>query len=220
MGWLTTKMNSSVGQKVVMAITGLMLFGFLIVHLLGNLSFFRGPEAINGYAATLHSLGALVWVARFMLLGIFVAHLSMAIKLTISNRAARPVPYVNKIFQKTSVASRLMVITGLMILFFVLFHLNHYTLKWTYPEFNDLDGDVYRMIIMGFSQPLTALFYILAIILLGVHLYHGLPSTAQSLGIYHKKYNCAIVFLGRFFAVVIAIGYISIPLSVLFGIIK
>lgn len=220
MNWLKQALRSSIGKKIIMAVTGLGLFGFLIAHLIGNLSVFAGPEAINDYAKALRDLGGLLWVLRFGLLAIFVAHVRTAVLLTRENRAARPIPYGRKANLQSSYASRTMIITGLLIFGYLLFHLGHYTFHWTHPEFKELEGNVYQMMVMGFSSVPISLLYIVAMIVLGFHLHHGVASAMQTLGLNHTKYNSLRQGFSLFIAIVIAGGFISIPLAVLTGVVR
>lgn len=213
--------NSPVGAKMLMAVTGLMLTGFVLAHLSGNLLIFAGSEKFNAYAAGLHSLGGLLWVARLGLLGAFVLHVYLAVKLTAENRSARPVKYANEATIQASFASRHMIQTGLMIAAFVLYHLAHYTFRWTDPSFASLpEGDVYAMVVAGFSSPAVSGFYVLAMLALSFHLCHGVSSVFQSLGIYHGNINPVTEKLGPIVATIVFIGFSSIPLAVLAGVVK
>ena len=226
MNWLIRGLKSSVGAKFVVAITGLMLFGFLIAHLLGNLQIFLGPEALNNYAAKLQELGPLLWVARIGLLAVFVVHLSFALRLSWLNRRARPVPYgVQKPILSTH-ASRSMVSTGIVVLLFVIYHLMHFTLGVAIrPDFHDLVDpsgrhDVYRMVVLGFQQPAIALFYIIAMLGLGTHLFHGIASFFQSIGWNAPRYRPLTLWMGRGLTLAIVVGNIAMPLAALTGILE
>jgi succinate dehydrogenase / fumarate reductase cytochrome b subunit len=213
--------NSPVGAKMIMALTGLLLTGFVLAHLSGNLLVFAGPEAFNAYAQGMQSLGALLWVARAGLLAVFLLHLKMAMKLTIENKSARPVGYAHEATIQATIASRYMAHTGLMLLAFVLYHLAHYTFKVANPEIAALpDGEAYQMVIIGFSSPVISGFYVLAMACLATHLRHGVSSAFQSLGIYHGNLNPIISKLGPLVAAIVFIGFSSIPVAVLTGCIK
>ncbi len=221
-------LQTSVGKKSIVAITGALLLGFVVAHMLGNLQIFLGADRINSYAKTLQDLGALLWAARIGLLVAFVVHIAMAIKLTLENKAARPVPYaVNKVHHAT-LASRIMPYTGTVILAFVIYHLLHFTLASFNPEYKqflDEQGrhDVYRMVIAGFSNPLSSLFYILAQACLALpigHLSHGIFSIFQTLGVNHPNIDARIKFASIAVALVIFLGNSSVPVAVLAGIIK
>ena len=213
--------QSSVGAKMLMAITGLMLTGFVLVHMSGNLILYAGPEKFNAYAHGIKSLGALLWLMRGGLLATFVLHVYLAIKLTIENKAARPVPYAYEATIQATAASRFMIHTGLMMLVFVIYHLAHYTFKVVSPEISALaPGDAYAMVVTGFSSPAVSGFYILAMAALSAHLRHGVSSLFQSLGLYHGNLNPITEKLGPIVASIVFFGFSSIPLAVLMGVIK
>jgi len=215
---------SSIGKKVTMAVTGLLLVGFIVGHLTGNLLIFVGQDALNDYAVLLHSAPAVIWTARIGLLIAFVLHVVTAAKLAKENRQARPQAYAYKNTVQASITSRSMGISGSFILLFVIGHLLHFTWGVIYPEYADLVDskgrhDVYNMIIMGFSHPVVTIPYVLSLLFLGAHLSHAITSCFQSLGFNHSKYTPQIQKIGPLLAIAITIGYISIPLSVLVGII-
>ncbi len=221
MAWLQKTVGSSVGGKFVVAVTGLLLVLFLVAHLAGNLLVFKGPDALAAYAQQLHSLGPVVWIVRIGLLVVAVGHVALALKLNLANRAARPIPYAKKIYLRASVASRSMLPTGLVLLAFIVFHLADFTLRITRHEYQALGPyDVYPMLIAGFSNPLHAGFYIIAMIALGFHLNHGLSSVFQTLGLRHPKYDPLIGLIGPLLGSFLALGFLSIPLSVMLGFVK
>lgn len=217
-----------------MAITGLGLFGFVIVHMLGNLQIFLGPDVINTYAAFLKSKPAVLWPARLILLFLVVLHIWSAIRLSAENRRARPIPYGEYQVVAASYASRTMLMSGLIIFAFVIYHLLHFTV--TVPAVNLLpaqpgfpaadfemlkDGanrpDVYRMMILGFSSVWVSGFYIFAMALLCTHLSHGVRSMFQSLGLKNERNASSIDRFAAVSAVLIFIGNCSIPAAVLLG---
>ncbi|MEK6709910.1 MAG: succinate dehydrogenase cytochrome b subunit [Nitrospinota bacterium] len=217
--------QTSIGAKQVMAVTGLLLFGFIIGHLVGNLLVFAGRDALNAYARKLRELGALLWVVRLALLAVFFAHVGSALRLWRLNRAARPQPYAVAASQAATYAGRTIVMSGLLILLYLIYHLMHLTLGVTNPEylkFVDAKGlpDVYRMMVTGFSKPAVSGVYIAAMILLGLHLSHGLTSFFQTVGLNHPAYNACFRRAGPVAGVAIAAGYIAIPLAVLAGLLK
>ena len=227
-------LDSSVGSKILVALTGLGLVGFVVFHMIGNLKVFSGPDALNAYAYFLkHSLGALIWVARVGLLGIFVLHLSLALRLQLRSRAARPVRYRHPNSVQATVASRTMLWTGIVIGLFTLFHLAHFSFAWTntaqtatgpknYLELRDTEGrhDVYAMVVAGFSDPLLVVLYVVAQLALFVHLTHGIPSTFQTLGLKNRKFGKAIKVLGFLVALTVLVGNLAIVFGVWFGFVK
>jgi succinate dehydrogenase / fumarate reductase cytochrome b subunit len=224
---LTRLFRSSLGKKYVMAVTGLLLFGFVIGHMIGNLQIFAGaPGPINDYAAFLKSKPALLWAARIGLLALALLHIVTAAQLVMENRAARPASYEHgKPPVKTSFAARTIAISGLIIFAFIVYHLMHFTLGVTNPDFLTLKDpldrhDVYRMIVLGFSNVWVSLFYVVATGLLCMHLSHGVSSLFQSLGLKNKTYAPLIDRFAKIAALVIFIGNASMPIAVLAGIVK
>ncbi len=211
---------SSVGAKVIMALTGLGLWGFVIAHLVGNLQIFQGAEAINGYGVWLHELGhgAFVWVMRAGLLAIFVLHIFFGIRLAAKNRAARPIGYRKKKLLASNVAATSMAVTGMAILAFLLFHLAHTTWGLIEPEIftsttlKDGTHDIYAMMGRGFQLPWLVIVYLMGQIVLLAHLIHGTASLWQSLGFHHVVWTPAITIAGRAIAGVIVVLNISMPL--------
>ena len=217
--------KTSLNKKYVMAISGLMLMGFVFAHLLGNLSIFLGPHAINSYALALKNLGELLWVARIVLLGALIAHVITAIKLVKENRSARPIGYRHKDDIQASYAAKTMMMSGVIVAAFIIYHLLHFTFLTINPEFAGLktaEGhhDVYSMVIMGFREIPVSVSYIIAIALLSLHLSHGFSSLFQSLGLSSKSLQKNLKCAARAIAILIFIGYTSIPVSVLVGILR
>jgi succinate dehydrogenase / fumarate reductase, cytochrome b subunit len=212
--------HSSIGKKYVMAITGLGLFGFVIAHMAGNLLIFLGANQINAYAFSLKSTPLVLWSFRLGLMAIFIFHIIAAIQLAAANRRARPI--ANKKYQvvASSFASRTILISGLIILAFVIFHLSHFTFGFVNPEylkFTDVMGkhDVYRMMVEGFLNPLVSIFYIFSMGLLLLHLSHGVSSLFQSLGLRSKRSFRFFDSFARISALLIFLGNCSIPLAIL-----
>ena len=225
MSWLVDYVRSSIGAKQIMAVTGLALLLFVIVHMLGHLGMFAGRDAYNAYAHTLQSLGALKWIARGGLLLVFVVHVAMAIRLVALNRAARPVPYAVYRPKVANAAGRTMAWTGLVILAFVIYHLVHFTFGMIQPDyFHTLDPlkryDAYTMFVRGFQSTAIYVSYLVAIALLSTHLAHGAVSWLQSLGLRHPKYDGVVSLFGRGLNVVLFVGYMAPPTAVLIGMIK
>ncbi len=208
-----------------MAITGLLLFIFVIVHMVGNLQIYLGPEKINAYARFLKSNPVILWGARFGLLGIAVLHVVTALQLALANRRARGVAYAGSKPIASTFAQRTIVMSGLIILAFILFHLAHFTLGWVDPQylhFEDAAGrhDVYRMMVTGFSNPIVSIFYLVSMGLLLMHLSHGVSSIFQSLGLRSKKTFGFFDKLAKLSASAIFLGNCSIPLAILAGLVK
>jgi len=212
--------HTTVGKKAIMAITGVILFGFVIGHLLGNLQIFLPPEHINHYAATLRSLPALLWGARITLLISVGLHIWSSWQLWLLQREARPVGYVKKTNLNSTYASRTMMWSGPIILAFVIFHLLHLTFGTIHPGGPFDVHDVYNNVVTGFQVWPVSLFYIIAMIMLCYHLYHGLWSMFQTLGFSHPVYTPWLRAIAKIVAILIAVGNISIPVAVLAGFIK
>ena len=209
-----------------MAVTGLILLLFIIGHLLGNLQIFLGPDWINSYAEHLRNLGPLLWLIRAFLLVAVILHIYYTIVLTIDNRRARPAAYAKKENVKATFASRYMWLSGLVVLAFILYHLAHFTLVIADQRLAHLNPDplnrrdVFSMMVYGFQQPIVSAFYIVAMFLLMLHLTHGASSFFQSLGLNDKRMNPRLAWGGRVFAWLIFIGYCSIPIACLSGLVK
>lgn len=218
--------QSSIGKKIIVALTGLILIGFIIGHLLGNLQIFFGAEYINSYAEKLRSLGIVLWVIRAFLLVTVLLHIYFTISLALANRRARPEAYKKKSYVKATFASRSMAMSGLVLLAFIIFHIAHFTVRVTDPRFQLLKADplnrydVFSMMVYGFQNPIVSGFYVLAMFLLALHLSHGTSSFFQSLGLNDKKLTPRLATLGRIFAWLIFVGYVSIPVAVLLGLIQ
>jgi succinate dehydrogenase / fumarate reductase cytochrome b subunit len=232
--------KSSLGKKFIMAVSGALLFLFVVGHLVGNLQIFLGPEAINRYGHFLQSNLEIIWPARIGLIVLVVLHVWAAVALSIENKKARPVGYAgNPTPPAASYASRTMLMSGLIIAAFIIYHLLHFTVQ--VPEVNfikdsaardfkmlidhQLKGmvpaeprhDVYAMMVLGFRQPVVTGFYVLAMALLCLHLSHGVYAMFQSLGI--KVGFCPSLpkGLAKWGALLIFIGYVSIPIAVTCG---
>jgi succinate dehydrogenase / fumarate reductase cytochrome b subunit len=206
---------STVGKKAVMAVTGCILFLFVVTHLIGNLQIYEGPEKLNNYSRILHSMPALLWGARVTLLVMVALHIWSSVQLAIRNNAARPAGYVKKKPAGSSYASRTMYWSGPIILAFVIYHLLDFTFGTVNPSFRE--GNVYGNILASFQVPLISAFYILAMVLLCMHLYHGLWSMFQSLGVHPERFTPALKRAAAVIAILIAVGNISIPVSVMAG---
>jgi succinate dehydrogenase / fumarate reductase cytochrome b subunit len=215
-------LRSSLGLKIVMAVTGLILFGFVIVHMIGNLQVYLGAEAMDAYGELLRSLlhGTGLWIARAVLLAAAGLHIWSAWRLTMINRAARPVGYREVQHRESTYASRTMRWSGVIVLLFIIYHLLHFTFgaKIVHPDF--VHGAVYHNFVVGFQNPLASGFYILAMLALGLHLYHGAWSFMHTLGLSHPRYNTLRHTLATLLTVVVVAGNISFPVAVLTGVLK
>lgn len=217
----TTFLHSSIGRKWVVAITGILLMGFITIHLLGNLSIFLGPEVINAYAARLQELGLLLWIARLGLLIVVGFHIFFTMALWRENHRARPKRYALRPSLETTLYARSMRLSGLVVLSFVLFHLAHFTWKWIHPEYKEwIDAlgrhDVYRMLVVSFESPWITGFYLLSVGLLAMHLSHGIGSLFQTLGFTTQALRPRLQRAGVLIASIFFLGYASIPLAVFF----
>ncbi|MDQ2867672.1 MAG: succinate dehydrogenase cytochrome b subunit [Verrucomicrobiota bacterium] len=215
--------RTSVGRKFIVAVTGVIMILFIIGHLLGNLQIFLPPDWINDYAQHLRDLGPLLWMIRGVLLITVLLHIYYTIQLALENRRARPQNYQQQEYVKASFASRHMVMSGLIVLIFLIYHLLHFTVRVTDSRFlllkNDPLGhrDIYSMMVYGFQNPYVSGFYIFAMFLLFLHLSHGASSFFQSLGLNDKKLTPKLALGARIFAWLIFLGFAAIPIAVLCG---
>ena len=223
-GLLLRLWQSSLGKKYVMAITGLGLFGFVVIHMLGNLQFFGGPTLINEYGESLKSKPPLLWSARAGLLALVVLHFTAAIQLYRANRKARPKGYASGKILASTWANRTLIVSGLILAIFIVFHLAHFTIGWVNPSFMTLTDsaghhDVRTMMVKGFSNPAISIFYIISVGLLCLHLSHGVASSFQSLGLRSKKVEANLKKLAFVAAIILFLGFCSIPVAVLTGLV-
>jgi succinate dehydrogenase / fumarate reductase cytochrome b subunit len=212
---------STIGLKVVMAVTGIVLFGFVLVHMLGNLQMFLPDhEAINHYGRFLREMlhGGGIWAVRGVLLAAVVLHIGSSWSLTRTNWNARPIPYRVVTPDASTYASRTMRWSGPILLLFIVYHLLHFTVGTVHPAF--VDGDVYRNVIVGFSVWPVTLAYVVAMLALGLHLRHGVWSMLQTLGASHPRWNRVRNAAATVFTVIVVLGFISVPLAVLAGVLK
>jgi len=207
---------STVGKKVLMALSGIVLFAYVVAHLLGNLQIYLGSELINRYAEMLHSNEGLLWTARIILLAAVLVHALAGFLLWLRRREARPIPYRTKENIQASAASRTMIWTGFVIAAFVVYHVLDLTVgvahAGSYVELNPANN-----VVTGFSHAVPALLYVVAMIALGLHLWHGVYSMFGSLGLSHPRYTAGVKKLAALVATLIALANISIPVAVLTG---
>ncbi len=217
--------QSSVGKKMIMALTGLGLAGFVMAHMLGNLQLFEGPHALNSYAAFLRDMPIVLWAVRIGLLSIAVFHIGLALQLGMRNRRARPVEYTVHRYRQASIASRTMAISGMALLVFVGFHLLHLTAGVIDPGFNDrLDAeghrDVYSKVVYAFQNPFVVLLYLAGQLGLGLHLNHAIASSIQTMGFEHAGLNRLLKALGPVIGLIVVLGNVAIILAVFLGIVR
>jgi succinate dehydrogenase / fumarate reductase, cytochrome b subunit len=210
--------STSIGKKVVMAITGLILFGFVIGHMLGNLQVFMGANQMNAYAAMLKANATLLWGVRIVLLVAVILHIVAAVQLTRMSQRSRPEGYHYKDVIQADYAARTMRWSGPIIAVFVIYHLLHFTTGSVHPRFDV--HDVYRNVISGFRVWPVSLFYIIAMVALAFHLWHGVWSMFQTLGLINPKSDKIIHRLAAIATLALVIGFISIPMAVLAGLIS
>jgi len=216
--------DSVIGKKIVMAVTGFILFGYVLVHMLANLQVFLppGPDGIprlDHYAQQLRAVPPMLWGARLVLLASVILHIVAAVQLTYLNKfKVRGSRYVKYTASASNYASRTMIWSGPIIFFYVIYHLLDLTFGTVNPRFEK--GKVFHNVVASFQTPIVALFYIVANVLLAIHLYHGVWSMFQTLGVSHPGYNLLLKKASAVFAVGIGVGFCVVPLAVLMGIVK
>ena len=225
MTWFRTFYRSAIGKKVVMAVTGVILFGWIFLHMVGNLKLYLGPEHLNEYAHWLRAFGTpampetgLLWVSRLVLLLAVVLHIHAAYALTMMNREARPVAYKSREYVAASYASRTMRWGGVIILLFVIYHLLHLTTGQAHHDF--VQDDPYHNVVTGFRIWWIAAVYIIANLALGLHLYHGVWSMFSSLGVTNARVNAWKRPFATAFAALITLANVSFPIAVLIGVVR
>lgn len=206
--------RSTIGKKVLMAVSGLVLFGYLVGHMLGNLQFFLGADVINDYGASLHDSWVLLWGVRVLLLASIAVHVAMTVQLARLNASARPAAYAQKRTVAASLAARTMIISGPVIFVFVLFHIAHLTLGWRVVPHDFVPGDVYGNLTGGFQVPWVALFYVVCVGLVGMHLFHGAWSMFRTVGVAHPRYDRLVRRFATVMSIAVAIGFISLPIAI------
>lgn len=217
MNTLLSFWRSTIGKKVVMGVTGLIGLGFVIGHMAGNLQAFSGEEKIDAYGALLHGpLHELLLVARVVLIAAVILHITAAYQLTMLSRAARPVDYAARKPQVSTLASKTLRWGGVLLLVFIVFHILHFTTGAVHPDF--VQGRVYRNLSTGFAVKWVSAFYLLAMLALGMHLYHGAWSSMRTLGLAKQSAHPLKRYLPVALAIVISLGFAVIPLAFLLGI--
>ena len=216
---------TSIGKKLVVAVTGFGMLFFVIGHMVGNLQTLIGQNELNRYAAFLQGLGELLWLERAIMAVMLILHVWFAVMLKLENWQARPEKYKFNNTVQATLASRTMIWTGLLVASFVTYHLLHFTLLTIHPEYAELRDqlgrhDVYSMVILGFRNYLVSGFYILMMLTLAYHLSHGIKSMFQTLGWNNEKYEPGLNTLSYAIATILFLGYISIPVAVILNIVK
>ncbi len=209
--------RSTVGKKALMAVTGLVLFLYVFFHMLGNLQVYAGPAQINGYARLLHVSPELLWTVRVILLAAVGVHVLAGVQLWLRARGARPVGYAEYRPEASSVASRTMIWSGVLIFAFVIFHLLDLTVGVVHPQY--IEGDVYHNLLVSFGQVTGVIVYLVAMVALGFHLWHGVYSMFRSVGLLGSRIHPTVQRLAAAIAVVVTLGFASIPLAVIVGLV-
>jgi succinate dehydrogenase / fumarate reductase cytochrome b subunit len=211
--------DSSVGKKAIMAVTGLIWVAYLITHMLANLLVFEGPARINGYSAFLHGTGGALWAARLVLLVALILHIVAAVQLAERRHEARPARYAaGRDPQVSTLASRTIRWGGALILVFLVYHILHFTIGTAHPHF--VEGDPYQNVASGFHNPVVVLFYLIAMVAIGLHLYHGMWSSGRSLGVSSPSPHPLRRSLALVLALLVWLGFSVIPIAVYAGVIR
>ena len=211
--------SAAIGKKIVMGVTGLIGIGFVILHMAGNLLAFRGPEAINAYAHFLASTGELLWILRIILIAAVILHVVAAYQFTMQNRAARPIGYVRRDPQVSTWAVRTMRLGGILILVFIVLHIMHFTNPGWRPQGVFDKADVYTNLVTSFRIWWITLFYVVTMIALGLHLYHGAWSSVRSLGAAQPTRRPLHRTVALAIAVIVWLGFTAVPVAVFAGLI-
>ena len=226
--WMLTLYRSTIGKKVIMAVSGLAMVAFVIGHMAGNLQVFLGPAKLNGYSAFLKSTGELLWVARFGLLAAVLLHVLMAWQLTRIKQTARPIEYAMRQPQASTIASRTMRWGGVLLLVFIVFHILHFTTGTLfafasrsdalYPAFSA--SNVYGNVVSAFHMPWVVAFYVVAMLFLMLHLYHGAWSSVRTLGLTRPSHNPLKRRVATVLALIVWLGFTAVPVAVFLGVIR
>jgi succinate dehydrogenase / fumarate reductase cytochrome b subunit len=224
MTWFGDFYRTTLGKKAVMAVSGIIFWGFVLGHMLGNLKLFLGAHALDTYAHWLREIGypgvpheGALWIIRVVLLVAVILHVHSAYTLTMLNRRARPQDYADREPQQIGWAERSMRWTGVLLVVFIVFHILHFTTGQAHHDFHP--GKVYANVVSAFEIPWMALIYVVAMVMLGLHLYHGLWSLFQSLGWNHPRFNPWRRTFAIVFAILISLGFMAVPLAVMSGLV-
>jgi succinate dehydrogenase / fumarate reductase cytochrome b subunit len=219
MAWLLQFANSSIGKKFFMALTGSFLIIFLIVHLIGNITLFFGPDAFNGYVKALDAIKPLIRVIEVVLLAVFILHIFNGVRLWLENKKARPARYkVNGSSENSTVFSRLMFVTGSIVFIFLVLHLGTFFWRFNVHDPAGLANEhlYFDIVVSFFKIWWYVILYVVAVLLLGFHLNHGFQSAFQTFGWNHNRYFPAIKKIGTSYAIIMALGFASMPLYFFF----
>jgi succinate dehydrogenase / fumarate reductase, cytochrome b subunit len=211
--------RAAIGKKIVMGVTGLIGIGFVVLHMAGNLLAFRGADALNAYAHFLASTGELLWVLRIVLIVAVILHVVAAYQLTMQNRAARPIDYVRREPQVSTWAARTMRWGGALILIFIVLHIMHFTNPGWRPQGGFVKADVYTNIVTSFRVWWITLFYVVSMMALGLHLYHGAWSSVRSIGASQPARRPLHRTVALAIAVIVWLGFTAVPVAVFAGLI-
>ena len=217
---LQRMLSSSIGLKIIMALTGVILAGFVLVHMLGNLQVYQGAEALDAYGKLLRKEPALLWTFRLVLLSAVGLHIWAYVALTRKNLQARPQAYQARKYKESSFASRSMIITGPLILAFIIYHILHLTTGTVHPDFQE--GAVYHNLVVGLRAHwgIVGWIYVITMIMLAFHLWHGVWSMFQTLGAPEDRYRSLGRRFATIFTILVTLGFASVPLAVLIGFLK
>jgi succinate dehydrogenase / fumarate reductase cytochrome b subunit len=216
-----TLLGTTVGKKAALAVSGVILFGFVIGHMLGNLQVLLGAEVYNAYGAGIKDKPVLLWGVRTVLLVSLIVHTTIVLELYGKSIAARPVAYKVKKNIATSYAAMMMKYTGPILLVYIIFHLAHFTFPGvSLGDYDHVPGDVYANFVNAFQIPWVVAVYVIANLMLGLHLYHGAFSMLQSVGLSHPRYNKRVKYVARGLAFLVTAGNVFLPLTVLLGLVK
>jgi succinate dehydrogenase / fumarate reductase, cytochrome b subunit len=210
--------GSTVGLKIAMAVTGVVLSGFVLVHMAGNLQTFQGEAAVNNYAKLLRTEPALLWLARLVLLGSVGLHIGAWLVLVQRNLQARPQPYRTVSYRESSFASRSMRWTGPLLLAFIIYHILHLTTGTLHPSYEE--GGAYHNLVSGLKVVPVAIIYVLAMAVLALHLWHGIWSLFQTLGADQPRYGSLGRNVATVFTFIVVLGFVVVPLAIVSGYIK
>jgi succinate dehydrogenase / fumarate reductase, cytochrome b subunit len=220
---VVTLYRSTIGKKAIMAVTGFIWVGYVILHMYGNLKFFFGETSLNDYAGFLRlflgdvfGYSGVLWIIRLILLGSIVLHVLMAYQLTRLDLASRPVRYSGRQYLSATLSSRTMRWGGTFLFLFLIYHILHLTTGTVHPDYEELQP--YHNLVVAFQNPLQVLIYSAAMVALGLHLYHGIWSMLQTLGVNAFPRNAVLHRAAQALAVLIPVGFVVIPIAIILGV--